>query len=63
MQITLSLLPTPWKNVEGGYGEEWAESEPGEDQDHDRWYRPCPTTELREVPMCHLQHRCRQQQY
>ena len=42
MQMTLSLLRTPWKNVsvEGGYGEEGAESECREDQDHDWWYRP-----------------------
>ena len=36
----LALLLTPWmnKSVEGGNGEEGAESERGED--HDRWYRP-----------------------
>ena len=47
MPMTLSLLQTPWKNVcidcwnmEGGYGEEGAESERGENQNHDLWVRP-----------------------
>ena len=49
--------------LEGGYGEEVAESVCGKDQDRDRWYKPCPATELREVLMCRQPHRRRQQQY
>ena len=44
-------------------GEEGAESEHREDQDHDLWYRTGPIAELRHVPMCHLPHWSRQQQH
>ena len=64
--MTWSSLQTPSKNVlegcymEGGYGEEGAESECRECQDHDLCYRPGPIAELSRVPMCHLPHRSRQ---
>ena len=45
-------------DLEGGYGEEGAESEHKEDQDHDLWYRT--GAELRRVPMCHLWHLSKQ---
>ena len=67
--MTLSSLQTPWKNaseaadLEGGYGEGGAESEPREDQDHDLWYRTGPIAELRRVPMCYLLHWSRQKQH
>ena len=48
--------------LEGGHGEEGAESESREDQNHDLWYRTGSIAELRRVPMCHLPHWSRQQQ-
>ena len=50
-------------DLEGGHGEEGAESERRKDQDYDLWYRTGPIAELRRVPMCHLPHWSRQKQH
>ena len=47
--------------LEGGYGEEGAESDHREDQCQNLWYRTRPIVELMRVPLCHLPHWSRQQ--
>ena len=47
--------------MERSHGEEGVEGKCRKDKGHDLWYRPGPLAEFRQIPMCCLSYRSRQQ--